>query len=417
MAKVPKRYIFVLFAFTGTMICLIDRVNLSVVAPVLMKEYNWSPVMVGTVLSAFYWGYSLSPIPGGWLADRLGGKRVLGFGAAWWSLCTILTPLAPGHAGFLAIRALLGLGEGVNAPATQSLASRWLPSHERTRGIALSYSGSSVGTIIAFPLTTLIITTLGWHAVFYIYGVVGLVWVGLWHLFGASSPETHPTISDEERRYIDLHRGPQKERGGGVPWRTLLSKRPVWGLVLTTFSVAWVVWLLLSWLPTYLIEAHHFSLKQSGIYSTLPFLANIIGHNLFGWVQDRLITLGYSVTLVRKASVTFAFAGTTTLLLLISRASNAMEAVWLLTAAMAIFAGSQVTVMVNNLDIAPRHAGVVFGLQATAGNLAGAISPVVAGLILSRTGSFNAVFYVIAGLLIVSGFLWNLLASGDKVID
>src|SRR5690242_531185 len=125
----PKRFIFVLFAFTGTLICQVDRVNLSVVAPILMKEYSWNPGMMGTVLSAFYWGYSLSPLPGGWLADRMGGKHVLTFGAGWWSLCTVLTPLAPTGPTLIAIRALLGLGEGVNAPAIQSLASRWFPIH------------------------------------------------------------------------------------------------------------------------------------------------------------------------------------------------------------------------------------------------------------------------------------------------
>ena len=412
----PKRFIFVLFAFTATLICQVDRVNLSVVAPILMKEYSWNPVMMGTVLSAFYWGYSLSPLPGGWLADRMGGKHVLSFGAAWWSLCTILTPLAPGGPSLIAIRALLGLGEGVNAPAIQSLASRWFPIHERTRAVAIFYSGSSVGTIIAFPLTTLIIASLGWPAAFYIYGLIGFVWFCMWHSFGARSPETHPTITDEERLYIVERRGPLREQRG-TQWRTLLSKGPVWGLVLTTFSVAWMVWVFLAWLPTYLVEAHHFSLKESGIYSAFPFVANFFGQLTTGWLQDRLITSGYSVTLVRKAAMSLAFAGASFFLLLIPRAQDPMHVVWYLTAAMAVFPGAQVTVMVNNIDIAPRQAGLLLGLQATIGNLAGVISPVVAGAIILWTGSFNGVFYSIVALLAISAVIWNVLATGEKVID
>jgi len=414
--QMPKRFIFVFFAFTCFLLSLIDRVNLSVVAPILMKEYSWSPVTMGAVLSAFFWGFSISPLLGGWLADRIGGKRVLAFGALWWSLWTMLTPFAHGVATFTTFRALLGLGEGVNAPAIQSIASRWFPVHERTRAVAFYLSGSHVGTILAFPLTTWIVVSFGWPAAFYIFGAVGFVWVGLWHLFGASSPETHPTITDEERRYIVESRGSSLERAG-VPWRVLLTRAPVWGLVITTFSVAWMVWLFIAWLPTYLMETHRFSLKESGVYAAFPFVANIGGQIATSWLQDRSIARGYSVTLVRKVTLTLAFAGAIIFLLLIPRARNPMQAVWYLTAAMAIFSGAQMTVMVNNIDIGPRHAGVILGLQATAGNLAGAISPIVAGAILMRTGSFDGVFYLIVALLVVSAVIWNLVATGEKVID
>jgi ACS family sodium-dependent inorganic phosphate cotransporter len=413
---IPKRLIFVFFAFTCLLLSLVDRVNLSVVAPILMRDYGWSPVTMGTVLAAFFWGFSISPLLGGWLADRLGGKKILGFGALWWSIWTMLTPLAPGVIGFAVFRAMLGLGEGVNAPAIQSLASRWFPVHERTRAVAFYLSGGHVGTIIAFPLTTWIVASMGWPAAFYIFGAVGLVWVALWYLFGASSPEQHPTITDAERRQIVEGRGASLERGP-IPWRVLLTRAPVWGLIATTFSVAWMVWLFVAWLPTYLMETHKFSLRESGIYAALPFVANTVGQLGFGWLQDRFIGRGTSITLVRKVSLTLSFAGAIVFLLLIPTAKAPMHAVWYLTAAMAVFSGAQMTVMVNNMDIGPRYAGVILGLQATAGNLAGAISPIVAGVILARTGSFDAVFYLIVALLVVSAIIWNLFATGEKVVE
>jgi ACS family sodium-dependent inorganic phosphate cotransporter len=412
----PKRFRLVFFAFTCILISYLDRVNLSVAVPVLMKQYGWNSAVVGALLSAFFWGFSISPLLGGWLADRFGGKHVLGFGVMWWSLCTILTPLMGGIAGLTAIRVLLGLGEGVNTPAIQSLASRWFPAQERTRAVALYLSGSHIGTIIGFPVSTWIIASLGWPAVFCIYGVIGLIWAGIWYAFGASSPETHPTITKQERHYIVEHRGALHETSG-VPWRRLLSKGPVWGLVLTTFSIAWMVWLFVSWLPTYLIQAHHFSLKESGIYSALPFVANTVGGITSAWLQDRLIASGYSVTVVRKTTLTLAFVGTIAFLLLIPRAQSPMRAVGYLTAAMAIFSAAQGTVMVNNIDIAPRYAGVIVGLQATAGNLAGALSPIMAGVIVLRTGRFDGVFYLITALLIVTAIIWNLLATGERIID
>lgn len=412
----PKRFVFVFLAFTCLLLSLIDRVNLSVVAPLLMKQYGWSPVTMGTVLSAFFWGFAISPLIGGWLADRFGGKRVLAVGALWWSIWTMLTPLAPGVVGFTVFRSLLGLGEGVNAPAIQSLASRWFPLQERTRAVAFYLSGGHVGTIIAFPLTTWIISAYGWPAAFYVFGAAGFIWVFFWVRFGASSPENHPTISPEERAHIVEGRGASLERTG-VPWRVLLSRAPVWSLIVTTFAVAWMVWLFVAWLPTYLMETHRFSLRESGVYAALPFIANTGGQLGFGWLQDRFIARGKSVTLVRKMTLTLSFAGAIVFLLLIPVAQNPLHAVWYLTLAMAIFSGAQMTVMVNNIDIGPRHAGVILGLQATAGNLAGAISPIVAGGILARTGSFDGVFYLIVALLVVAAIFWNLFATGEKVID
>ncbi len=415
-STVPKRFIFLSFAFTCLLISYLDRVNLSVAAPVLMKEYGWDPIMLGAILSAFFWGFSVSPLIGGWLADRFDGKQVLGLGAFWWSLCTLVTPLAPGASAFIAVRALLGAGEGVNAPAIQSIASRWFPIQERTRAVSLYLAGSHVGTIIAFPLSTWLIASFGWQSVFYIYALVGFVWVSLWYASGAKSPEAHPTISPKERSYILENRGASAEKGK-VPWRWILSSGPVWGLILTTFGVAWMVWLFVAWLPTYLMETHQFSLKESGVYSALPFAANTVGGISFAWLQDRCILAGYSVTVVRKVSLTLAFAGAIVFLLLIPGAQTPMHAVWYLTGAMTVFSGAQMAVMVNNIDIGPRYAGVLLGLQATAGNLAGAISPIVAGIILARTGSFDGVFYGIVALLIVSAVIWNALATGEKIID
>ena len=413
---IPKRYLIVFFAFSCTLINIVDRVNLSVVGPVLAKERGWNAVLLGTVLSAFFWGYTASPIIGGWLADRLGAKRVLGAGALWWSLCTILTPLGGGVAGMMAFRVLLGLGEGVNSPAVQSLAARWLPLKERTRSVALYLTGSPIGTIIAFPLTTWVIAAWGWHWAFYIYGIVGLVWLFFWVLFGAGSPETDPGITEAERNYIIADRRLPDVRTG-VPWRLLLSSRAVWGLIIMTFSVAWLVWLFLSWLPYYLMTAHHFSLKQSGVYSALPFVSNMIGGVGAGWIQDRWIASGAPITRVRKVTITVSSVFTVLFLLVIATTHSPMVAVWGLVLAMAIFAASQGTVMVNNIDIGPRHAGVILGLQATAGNLAGAISPVVAGIIVQTTGSFRGVFYLIAAILGVGVIAWDLLASGERVID
>ena len=151
-SRVPQRIRMVIFFFLSNLICYMDRVNISVTAPVIMKEFGWNEAALGVILSSFFWGYTLLQIPGGWLADRFGGKRILSMGVLWWSLFTMLTPLARSVGGMTAMRALMGIGEGVNFPSVQSMTAKWIPAGERSRVSGFTLSGVSVGNIIAFPL-------------------------------------------------------------------------------------------------------------------------------------------------------------------------------------------------------------------------------------------------------------------------
>src|ERR671930_226510 len=135
-AGCPRRFTVVLFSFTCALILYIDRVNISVVAPILMAEFGWDPAVTGTILSAFFVGYMLTQLPGGWLADRFGGKAIIGFAVVWWSLATLMTPFAYAVPLMIAARIGLGIGEGVTPPALHSMVARWIPTHERSRVIA-----------------------------------------------------------------------------------------------------------------------------------------------------------------------------------------------------------------------------------------------------------------------------------------
>jgi ACS family sodium-dependent inorganic phosphate cotransporter len=149
----PRRFTVVLFFFTCALILYIDRVNISVVAPILMAEFGWDPAVMGTILSAFFVGYLLTQLPGGWLADRWGGKGIVGFAVVWWSLATFLTPFASTVPLMIAARIGLGIGEGVTPPALHSMTARWIPTHERSRVIAFDVTGVYVGIALAFPLS------------------------------------------------------------------------------------------------------------------------------------------------------------------------------------------------------------------------------------------------------------------------
>jgi MFS transporter, ACS family, solute carrier family 17 (sodium-dependent inorganic phosphate cotransporter), other len=391
------RYTLSFFCFTCLALSYMDRWNLSIAAPLLMKEFGWNETTVGLLQSAFFWGFTLSHLPGGWLADRFGGRRVLGAGTLGWSLATGVTPLAGGFASLAGARLALGLGEGMNMPSISSLVARWFPFHERTRATVINLTGIHAGTLVAMPLSAWIADAWGWRAVFVVYALVGVVWVGAWL---AWAPDPPPAVA---------------ERVDRVPWSIFLRERAVWALLLTTFVTNWTAWFMYSWLPTYFMQVHHFSLKGSGLVSAVPNLAMIAAGLASGWIADRLIARGLPVTRVRKLMLASGFVGAMAFLLLLPELPTGWPVVACLSGALGCFALGASTVLVNSLDLSPRHAGVLVGLQGTAGNLAGTVSPVLAGAIVARTGDWNLNFYLIAALLAAGLVVWTRWASGEAI--
>jgi len=225
----PRRFTVVAGFFLATVLCYVDRVSISIAIIPLSRDRGYDGAAQGIILSAFFWGYLWPQLLGGWMSDRFGGRRVLAAGVAVWSLATLLTP--PASAAFsllIAMRVLLGLGEGVNFPAIHSITARWTLAEERSRVIALNFSGIHLGTVIALLVSPAIIVTLGWHALFYISGAIGLVWVCVWLWKTSETPETDPEISREELATIIAGR-PEAPPALEIPWRTILHEKAVMG--------------------------------------------------------------------------------------------------------------------------------------------------------------------------------------------
>src|SRR5438477_11243871 len=186
----PRRFTLLAFSCTCLALSYMDRWNLSVAAPLLIQKYGWSAARMGLLQSFFFYGFTASHLPGGWLADRLGGRRVLGGGTFVWSLATAVTPVAGSFTGLAAVRIALGLGEGMNMPSISSLVARWFPLEERTRATVVNLTGIHAGTLVALPLSGWIAATWGWRPIFYVYAFVGLVWVALWLRWAPEPPLT-----------------------------------------------------------------------------------------------------------------------------------------------------------------------------------------------------------------------------------
>eukprot|EP00270_Netrium_digitus_P008353 TRINITY_DN2494_c0_g1_i1.p1 TRINITY_DN2494_c0_g1~~TRINITY_DN2494_c0_g1_i1.p1 ORF type:complete len:673 (+),score=143.62 TRINITY_DN2494_c0_g1_i1:86-2020(+) len=435
-----KRWTIVGLCFFAFLLCNMDRVNMSIAILPMSEQYNWTPSTMGLVQSSFFWGYLLTQVAGGIWADSIGGKQVLGFGVIWWSLATTLTPIAAslGLPALLMTRACMGVGEGVAMPAMNTMLSKWVPVSERSRSLALVYSGMYSGSVAGLSISPALIHSLGWPSVFYSFGVLGIVWFLVWQRKAFSTPAEDPTVSDVERTYIANGVGtaaPLRDgegssgaammhgHGGGggdridcIPWRLLLSKAPVWAIIISHFCHNWGTFILLTWMPTYYHDVLGFDLTQSGLFSVLPWMTMAVSANVGGWIADSLISRGVSITLVRKVMQSIGFLGPALCLSLLSSIKSPALAVLLLMCSQGSDAFSQSGLYSNHQDIGPRYAGVLLGISNTAGVLAGVIGTFVTGQIL-QNGSWDDVFKVAVALYLVGTLVWNTMATGERVFD
>ncbi|KAJ4876743.1 hypothetical protein Rs2_41761 [Raphanus sativus] len=415
--RFPRRWVIVLLCFASFLLCNMDRVNMSIAILPMSQQYNWNSATVGLIQSSFFWGYLLTQILGGIWADKFGGKVVLGFGVVWWSIATVMTPIAAklGLPFLLVVRAFMGIGEGVAMPAMNNMLSKWIPVSERSRSLALVYSGMYLGSVTGLGFSPMLINKFGWPSVFYSFGSLGSIWFLLWLKYAYSSPKDDPDLSEEEKKII-LGGSKPREPVTVIPWKLILSKPPVWALIISHFCHNWGTFILLTWMPTYYNQVLKFNLTESGLLCVLPWFTMAVLANVGGWIADTLVSRGLSITSVRKIMQSIGFLGPAFFLTQLSRVKTPAMAVLCMACSQGADAFSQSGLYSNHQDIGPRYAGVLLGLSNTAGVLAGVFGTAATGYILQR-GSWDDVFKVAVGLYLIGTLVWNLFATGERVLD
>uniref|UniRef100_A0A8V0XBP6 Sialin n=1 Tax=Gallus gallus TaxID=9031 RepID=A0A8V0XBP6_CHICK len=276
------------------------------------KKYSWDADTQGWILGSFFYGYIITQIPGGYLASKIGGKLLLGFGIFGTSVFTLLTPLAAdlGVGYLIAVRALEGLGEGVTFPAMHSMWSSWAPPLERSKLLSISYAGAQLGTVVSLPLSGLICYYMNWVYVFYIFGALGVLWFFFWMWLVSDKPETHKSISRIEREYILSSLKDQLSTQKSVPWRPILESLPLWAIVVAHFSYNWTFYTLLTLLPTYMKEILRFDAQENGFLSALPYFGCWLCIILSGQIADHLREKqNFSTVCVRKCFTLIGMIG------------------------------------------------------------------------------------------------------------
>jgi ACS family sodium-dependent inorganic phosphate cotransporter len=297
----PRRYLVVFLTFLSVFVCYIDRVNISVAIIPMAEDLGWSLQTQGTVLSSFFVGYLLLQVVGGRLADRFGGKVVLGTGVLLWSLFTLLTPPAAwvGLTMLLVIRVAMGMGEAVTFPSIFSLYSKWIPLNERSRVVGFTNSGIPLGTVFALVVTPIIVAAWGWEWAFYTFGLVGVIWFGLWRVNVTATPQKHSRLASGELEEIEAGTI-VSEQMDAPKWTEFLKSGPVWAIIIAHFCNNWSLYVLLSWLPTFVNKGLGVDYASVGWVTMIPHIASFLFLNIAGNIADRLIRSGMDVGKVRK---------------------------------------------------------------------------------------------------------------------
>jgi len=294
--------------FASTIINYLDRQTLSLLAPYLKVQYHWSNTDYADIVIAFRVAYAVGQSLFGRLMDRIGTRRGLTFTVAWYSLVSVLTPLASGLYSFGLFRFLLGAGESANWPAATKAVSEWFPKQERALATAFFDSGSSVGGAIAPFIVLSIYFHWGWRPAIAVPGLLGFLWIVLWRKM-YHPPETHPLISDAERNMLAQDRRDLELSNHQKPrWRDLLNAPQSWGIIVARGFTDPVWFFVTDWFPIYLV-AKGIELSSGLLAVWVPFIAADLGNFFGGGVSGWLIKRGWSLGVARKAVVVFGGIG------------------------------------------------------------------------------------------------------------
>lgn len=425
------RYVILLLLFLVTTLNYADRAILSIVGSSMQKELGITPVQMGLLFSAFAWAYVLGQIPGGWLLDRYGTKRVYAWSIFLWSAFTVLQATVGWYSVSVAIvvmfvlRFMVGLAESPSFPGNSRLAAAWFPSAERGTAAGIFTSAQYFATVLFAPIMGWIVYTFGWHYVFVVMGGLGVIMTGVW-LKTVYSPKQHPRINEAELRHIadgggliDMDQVGVKNDAPKPSWtsfKQLLTNRMMLGVFIGQYCINTLSYFFLTWFPVYLVQERGMSILKAGFIASIPAVCGFLGGVLGGIISDALIRNGRSLTFARKAPLVLGMLMSTTMV-----ACNYVDTEWMIVAIMALAyfgKGFGAIGWAVVADTAPKSiAGLCGGVFNAFGNTAGITTPIIIGVILQATGSFDIALMFVAANAVVAMFCYLVVVGKIQRMD
>jgi MFS family permease len=373
---IERRWMVAALLFLSGLINYLDRTIVSVALPVIAGDLHLGPAKMGILLSAFFWSYALMQVPIGWLSDRFNIRWLYAVAFAMWSLTCGVTGSAGSLGVMIALRILLGIGESIYLPGGMKIVSVLFHSKDRGLASGLINCGTRAGLAFGAPLIASLVVAFGWKNAFFIVGFSALIWLVPWLSIFPSGANT--------AEYV---------QGARAKWRPGRLDRNLLGMSLGHIGYGYYFYLMVTWLPSYLVQSRHLALKTAGGYAVAPYLVFAVGEPVGGWIADRLVAIGWDEIYSRKLIITASYL-TSILLIPAALVADNLASVFLLAGASLVgLSTGNIFALLQRLT-PEGEVGFSTGFLNLAGNLSGVVAPLATGFLTAQTGSYSPAFVV-----------------------
>ena len=409
------RYRVVALATALGMITYLDRACIATLAPGIVRELGLSTVQMGYVFTVFQLAYALFEIPTAWWADRRGTRSVLSRIVLWWSCLTAATGAALNYPMLLAIRFLFGMGEAGAWPCVARTFARWIPMRERGRIQGVFFAGAHLVGGLTPMLVLWLLNFLHWRTIFICFGMVGFIWVLVWHLWFRNDPSEHASVNAAELETIVAGRPPDSGHSAGWEyWGRLARNGNMIAMCVMYIPNCMIFYFCITWLPTYLKQRHGFDATALGIFAGLPLIVSMPGDLLGGLVTDRLaVRYGLRIGRCGLGAVAYVIAGVA--LLGAAASSTPMLAAGLIALATGMTMFTLGAAWGTVIEIGRNHVGVVGATMNSVGNLAAMLNPLIVAYSVEWFGNWNLPLYLMGVLFLLGAFCWTMVNPEEPV--
>jgi MFS transporter, ACS family, hexuronate transporter len=400
------RWLICALLFAAMVINYVDRQMLGVLKPTLSAEFGWSETDYANIIFWFQASYAVSYLIFGRFIDRIGARWGFGLAFFLWQLAHMAHAGVRSLTGMIAVRVLLGIGEGGGFPGGIKAVAEWFPKKERALATGLFNAGTNIGAIVTPLVVPAIVLAWGWQAAFIVTGIAGLVWLPVW-LIVYRRPREQPKVSPAELAWIEQDPADPVEK---IAWTRLLRIRETWAYALGKFMIDPIWWMFLFWLPDFLAKRHGLDLKSFGIPLVCIYLLSDVGSIGGGWLSSTMMRRGMSLNAARKTAMLIC-ALLATPVAFAAFANNLWIAVLIIGIATAAHQGFSANLYTLPSDVFPRSAvGSVVGIGGMVGAIGGMAMAKYAGWVLDKLGTYTPIFIVAASAYLLALSVVHLLS-------
>lgn len=392
------RWVISILIFLITLVNFIDRSAISFVVHPLKQEFHFTDTQFGMILSAFGVGYVLLTALGGWFVDVWGARKVWSIAAIAWSLCMATLGFAGGFWSFMGLRFLLGITEGPHFPAMTRTISDWLPASERARALSLGLVAIPLSSVIGSPITSYMVVDLGWRQMFFIMGVLGIIWAIVWYFAFRDRPRDSKYVGSAERKLIETSSVKEAPKQEAINWKFILSHPVLIANNIAYFAFGYMLFFATLWLPGYFLAEHNLNLKSVGWYLTIPWLVGAVFLKFGGVLSDFLYQKTGRSRLARSHLIWSSQLLAAICFLVLGFTHSFVLSMVFLSLGLGFGLMPQPAFFSVNIDVARERAGTAQGITSSCLSLAGIIAPVLTGWLVDLTGHYQAAFLLLACL-------------------